>query len=84
MAERLQVFWGVGSTLGERKNVVNVGGGDGETTGGAVYADWVGAQVHQADLAPAGIIAALGGCAAVGVDLLVALLVGLTLVGWAA
>lgn len=80
MAEGLQVLCGVGSTLREWQNVIDIGGGDGEVAAGAVYAEGMGAQVHQADLAPACIVAALGWGAALGVDLLVALLVGLSLV----
>lgn len=84
MAEGLQVFGGVGSAVGEWDDVIDIGGGDGEGLGGAVYAEGMGAQVHEPELAPTGVVAALGWGAALGVDLLVALLVGLSLMGWAA
>lgn len=70
--------------MSKGKDVVNVGGGDGEGLGGAGYAKRMGAQVHEPDATPAGIVAALGSGAALGIDLVVALLVGVALVVWAA
>ena len=67
------------AALGQRLDVVNVGGRHGQALACALNTEWMLAELHHPDAAPARIIATLGGGATLGVNLLVALLVGLAL-----